>query len=226
MTAISSPILDERPGPDTAPLDHRKDAFLRARKHSARVRRLRIAVPALGVLAIALVVVGWGISTLNIPSIGLFDIAITDDGIAMDAPVLRGEDDDGRPYEVRAERAFQTLGDEPVVTMHALEGRLQLDETDWATLRAPFARLDSQTNQLAFEEGDVEITLSSGEEAFLGVATIDLENGTLLSDQPVRVLGRDMSLDAQGVEASEGGARFLFKGDVRMVVTPQQNEAP
>ena len=143
----------------------------------------------------------------------------------MDAPILRGEDNEGRPYELRAAEAFQSLSVDPVVLMRSLEGELTLDDNEQAFLQAPQARFDSETNIIRFEEGDVVIRLSSGGQAFLGVSTVNLENGTLQSDEPVRIANDDVTLNAGGVQGFDGGERLLFIKGVRMVFTPTQDGA-
>lgn len=184
---------------------------------------LRILLPATGVLSVLVVLGGWWFSTARIPSLQVSDVSVTDEGIAMDAPVLRGEDDEGRPYELRAQEAFQSLSANPTILMRMLEGELALDEEDSVTIRAPQARLDSETNILQFEEGGVDLRLLSGGQALLGVSLVDLENGTLRSDEPVQIINDEVTLNAGGIEGFDGGKRLLFTNGVRMVVTPTQD---
>ncbi len=186
---------------------------------------MRLLVPAVGVVSVVVVLAGWWFSTARVPNLAVTDVTVTDEGIAMDAPVLRGEDNEGRPYELRAAEAFQSLSVDPVVLMRSLEGVLTLDDNEQAFLRAPQARFDSETNVIRFEEGDVIIRLSSGGQAFLGVSTVNLENGTLQSDEPVRIANDDVTLNAGGVQGFDGGERLLFTKGVRMVFTPTQDGA-
>lgn len=220
MTAISSPTRERV----TAPAS-RADAFTAARRHSARVRALRLLVPAAGVVSVVVVLAGWWYSTATIPELAITDVTVTDEGIAMDAPVLRGEDDDGRPYELRAAEAFQSLSVNPVITMRQLEGEMTIDDGEQAIIVAPQARFDSETQLMVFEEGGVELRLSSGGQAFLGVSEVDLENGTLRSQEPVRIASDEVTLDAGGVQGFDGGERLLFTDGVRMVFTPAQDDA-
>lgn len=218
MTAISSPTRD----PVTAPAS-RADAFTAARRHSGRVRALRFIVPAAGVVSVAVVLLGWWYSTATVPDLDIADVTVTDEGIAMDAPVLRGEDEEGRPYELRAAEAFQSLSVDPVIIMRQLEGEITIDDDEQAFIVAPQARFDSGSQKLVFEEGGVELRLSSGGQAYLGVSEVDLENGTLRSQEPVRIANDEVILDAGGVQGFDGGERLLFTDGVRMVFTPARD---
>lgn len=187
------------------------------------MRALRFLVPAAGALSVVIVLAGWWYSTATIPDLAITDVTLTEEGIAMDAPVLRGEDEEGRPYELRAQEAFQSLSMNPVITMRMLEGELTIDDDERAMIRAPQARFDSETQIMAFEEGGVELRLSSGGEAFLGVSEVDLENGTLSSQEPVRIANDEVTLDAGGMQGFDGGERLLFTDGVRMVFTPARD---
>lgn len=224
MTATSLPTLEAGlPRRDGG----RAQAFAAARRHSALVRLLRWLLPGGAVLALLVSFAGWGLSLFALPDLQISDITLTEDGIAMDSPLLRGQDQDGRPYELRAQRAFQTVSANPVITMHELSGQIVLDdEGQSASITAPRARFDSETAIMTFPDGQVRLSLSSGGEALLGVASVDLEAGTLNSNQPVSILNDGVRLDAGGVEGFDGGARLLFTGGVRMVITPARNEEP
>lgn len=217
MTAISSPILD-----GARRSANRQAAFQAAQRHSRRVRRLRLLVPAAGVLAVILVIGTWWYSTARAPDLAITDVTVTADGIAMDAPVLRGEDDEGRPYTLRAREAYQTLSTNPVFTLRDLDGEMMLDDGEQVLLRAPQARFDSATGQAVFEEGQVELALSSGGQAFLGVTTVNLDEGTIASDNRVAVATGEVTLEAGGMQVFDAGGRLLFTGGVHMIVRPNQ----
>ena len=187
---------------------------------------MRRLVPAAGVLAVFAVVATWWYSTALAPELQITDVTVTADGIAMDAPVLRGEDDAGRPYVLQAVEAYQTLSTNPVFTLLDLTGEMMLDAGEQLVLRAPPARFDSATGMARFEEGQVEITLSSGGQAFLGVTEVDLDAGTISSDERVAVASGEVTLEAGGIQAFDAGERLLFTGGVRMVVRPTRQDGP
>lgn len=187
------------------------------------MRALRFLVPAAAVVSVVVVLLGWWYSTATVPELNIADVTVTDEGIAMDAPVLRGEDEDGHPYELRAAEAFQSLSVDPVIVMRQLEGEIVIDDDEQAFITAPQARFDSGTRLIVFEEGGVELRLSSGGQAYLGVSEVDLENGTLRSQEPVRIANDEVTLDAGGVQGFDGGERLLFTDGVRMVLTPAQD---
>lgn len=201
------------------------DAYRAAQRHSRRVRLLRWLLPSVAVAAVLVVIIGWGLSSLSLPDITVTDVSITEEGIAMDAPELRGQDQDGRPYELRAREAFQTVSANPVITMRMLEGEMAVDDNERVFITAPQARFDSETGIMVFEEGGVVVTLSSGGQAQLGVSAVDLENGALRSDEPAAIANDEVTLNSGGVQGFDGGRRLLFTGGVRMVFTPQSRSA-
>ncbi len=218
VTAISLPTLD-----NVAGNVRQTDSFLTAQRHSRLVRLLRIAVPASAAASVAIVLIGWWLSTARAPDLAITDVSITAEGIAMDAPVLRGEDNDGRPYELRAAQAVQSLSANPVISLQMLEGEIALDNDELARLTAPQARYDRETQTVAFEQGDLTIRITSGAEIRLGVTVVDLEKGTLSSEEAVRIFNNEVQLDAGALYGFDGGERLLFTDGVQMVFTPAQN---
>ncbi len=181
---------------------------------------MRLLVPAIAALSVVVVLGGWWFSTISVPDIRVAGISMSGDGIAMNAPVLRGEDKDGRPYVLRAQEALQSLGENPSVLMQSLEGELALNADDTASIRSPQAHFDGDSNLLFFEQGSVDVRLSSGGQALLGVTQVDLENGTMHTDEPVAITNDEVALTAGGLQGFDGGERLLFTGGVRMVITP------
>src|SRR3569623_1764937 len=109
--------------------------FVRAARHSRRVRWMRRAVPAV-VLSLALIV---GASVFNpfrllkkLP-IDLSKLSVSGTKITMDAPHLAGFLPDRRPYEVWAKAATQDVTDPTKVEM--LNIRAQVEMQDKSTLR-------------------------------------------------------------------------------------------
>lgn len=229
MTAISSPTPDFALGkPSLAPSieGDRATAFAAAQRHSKRVRLLRWLVPAIAVFAVVAASAGWLASVMFGSNVDLGEISLNDGRITMAAPVLRGEDEEGRAYELRARQASQNVSATPVVVLRDLEGQIALDAEETATLVAPQARFDSRASTLVFEEGGVAIDLTSGSSAQLGVTQLDLELGTMQTDQAVTIISESVTLRADAMEGFDRGQRLLFTGNVRLVFTPDGEEQP
>ena len=222
MTATSSPTPEAARGIQGQPPGDRSRAFAAARRHSSRVKLLRWLVPLGAVGAVIVALAGWVGSLFQLPDIDVGDVALSDGQIAMSAPVLRGEDQDGRPYELTAREAFQTVSADPVIVLRDLTGTMAISDDDEAVLTAPQARFDSAANRIFFDEGGVAVQLASGARVTLGYAEIDLDAGTLTSDEPVDVVNDEVRLQAQAVRGLDGGKRLLFTGQVRMVITPAE----
>lgn len=223
MTATSLPIAEasSRAGAGA----NRAHAFEAAKRHSNLVQRLRWAVPASAAFIILLAIASWGISRVNIGGFSIDGVTLSGGRIAMTTPVLRGLDQDGRPYEITAQRALQSVSANPEVTLRDVEALFGMDEDESATIQAPQARYDTDAATIDFDEGGVEVELSSGVSVWLGVAHLNVDDGTLKSDEPVRVESGELSLRATGLEAFDGGERIVFTGPVQVTLTPAASQS-
>lgn len=181
-------------------------------------------MPLSAAAAVVIAITGWIASLFTNVDLNIASVDVSGSRITMAQPILRGEDQDGRPYVLEAREAFQTVSANPIVDLRDLTGTIAISDDDAATVTAPQATFDSETNQIVFENGGVEVTLASGGTALLGVTQIDLEEGTLVTDEPVRVVQEQLELDAAGLDGFDGGTRLVFRGGVRMVLQPQAGE--
>ena len=96
---------------------HRRE-HARAVRHSRRVRFLRRAIPIAAVLAVVfLFALTWFNPFARYGGISIGPISVSGTRVVMDAPRLRGFQDETRPYEVTAEDASQDVREPHLVDL-------------------------------------------------------------------------------------------------------------
>jgi lipopolysaccharide export system protein LptC len=205
-----------------AALDPHQHAFLRARRHSRRVRLLRLALPALAVAAVlafaVLPLVRLAAVPITIAEIEPVDL--TDAAITMESAKLTGFNSDRRPYEVTANTARQSLQDPLAVQLGGLAARVGLDGDRWALLQAAEGIYRTSTQLLQLVRG-VQVNSSAGDNALLETAQIDLKGGRIVSDKPLTIRMGEATLAADRLDLSESGQSVVFEGRVVMVLKPK-----
>ena len=223
MTDYRDEITDDPPAPRLRynPKQTRGDgAFQKAQKHSRLVRRLRIVLPVIAVLAIGAV---WATARV-IPGdlaslVAMSGIDVKSNSVIMQHPHISGFEGTRRAYEVRADTATQNLDDPKVVTFHQIVGRFGLDQQGEATVNAAVGIYNGNNNTLRLSEGGNMRTTNGYAGAFAD-ADIDLGKGTLVSSKPVSFSSSDGSIHANGVTVTDRGKHLLFTNGVSVTFVP------
>ena len=196
-----------------------------AHRHSRRVRLLRKAVPA--IVAGALLVIAFA-SIFNpfrilakLP-LDMGKLAISGTKITMESPHLAGFTPDQRPYELWAKAATQDVADPAAVELSDMRAKIQMEDKSGLTLDARTGVFDTKSQVLKLHD-DIFLQSTTGYEARLSQAVVDMANGTVSSDYPVAVKLLDGTLDAQTLQITENGALVRFDGGVTMILI--RNEA-
>lgn len=194
--------------------------FARARRHSRLVRRLKIALP---LTAAIIVVVGVATTWLarSLPGdISVTGTSIEDGRVVMQDPRMSGVDSQERPYEMRAERAIQSLTGGGV-DLEKVTATLAVGDDTTADITAAAGFYDSETNQLRLTDG-IEVETSNGIAIRLATADIDLAAGTMQGAGPVEIDTPNQTIRSSSLTVSEGGKVLSFGGRVKMVIAPSQ----
>jgi lipopolysaccharide export system protein LptC len=193
--------------------------FAMAARHSRLVRVLRIAVPAAVALSMATII---GISIFNpfhMPKVPLSidNLVVSGSKITMESPHLSGyTTPDRRPYDIWAKAALQDLTDPDHVELRTLHSKVLMeDQSTVVTLDARTGLFDNKQQTLDLRK-DVFVQTSSGYEARLNQAFVDMNKGTVSSDDHVDVKLTNGTLSADRLRISEGGAVVRFEGNVVM----------
>ncbi|MCA1430009.1 MULTISPECIES: LPS export ABC transporter periplasmic protein LptC [unclassified Bradyrhizobium] len=193
--------------------------FASAARHSRLVRILRIAVPGAVVLSMAVIV---GVSIFNpfrmlMPKLSLDsgNLVVSGTKITMESPHLAGYTPDQRPYELWAKTATQDITDPDHVDLNDLRAKVLMEDKSTLFLDARTGRFDNKQQQLDLRK-DIFLRTSTGYEARLNSAFVDMGKGTVSSDERVDVKLTNGTLSADRLRITEGGEVIRFEGNVVM----------
>jgi lipopolysaccharide export system protein LptC len=193
--------------------------FAIAARHSRMVRILRIAVPAVVGLAMAGVV---AISIFNpfralmkqLP-VDMDNLVVSGSKITMEAPHMSGFTPDQRPYEVWAKTATQDLTDPDHVELKTVRAKVLQEDRSTVTMEARTGLFDTKAQLLDLRK-DIFLQSSTGYEARLSQALLDIGKGTVTSEEPVDVKLLNGTLTADKLRITEKGELVRFEGRVKM----------
>ena len=205
--------------------------FAIAARHSRMVRVLRIAVPGAVMLAMAGIV---AVSIFNpfrllLPKLplDLGNLVVSGTKITMESPHLSGYTPDQRPYELWAKTAIQDITDPDHVDLKKLRAKVLMEDQSTVTLDALNGLFDTKEQLLDLHK-DIFLQSSTGYEARLSSALVDIANGTVASDEPVDVKLLNGTLTADRLRITGGGEVVRFEGHVVMNIDklPAAESAP
>ncbi|MDA9430305.1 LPS export ABC transporter periplasmic protein LptC [Bradyrhizobium sp. CCBAU 51627] len=191
--------------------------FASAARHSRLVRILRIAVPATVAASIAAIVaVSTFLNPFKIPiKLDSGNLVVTGTKITMESPHLSGFTPDQRPYELWAKTATQDITDPDHVDLNDLRAKVLMEDRSTLLLDARTGRFDNKQQQLDLHK-DIFLRTSTGYEARLNSAFVDMNKGTVSSDERVDVKLTNGTLTADRLRITEGGDVIRFEGNVVM----------
>ena len=201
--------------------------FRAAARHSRLVRILRVAVPAAVVLALAAIVFvsafnKWRILIPKLP-VEIDNLVVSGTKITMENPHLAGFSADKRPYEMRAKAAIQDLTDPDHVELRVLRAKVMMEDRSNVTLDARTGFFDSKQQLLDLRK-DIFLQSSTGYEAKLSRALVDMSKGTVTSEERVDVKLLNGTLVADGLKIINSGEIVRFEGNVVMNLMLDQPE--
>jgi lipopolysaccharide export system protein LptC len=199
-------------------------AYAQARRHSAWVRRFKIAIPAGAVLASVLVIAASVFNPLARMGLTLGPVSISGTKVAMQTPRLTGFKKDSRPYEVTAKAAYQDIRKPNVIELKEMKARLVMDEAGSAAhLVSATGVFDTQKEWLELAD-DIRITTDKGEEALLKSASVDFKSGSVVSREPVKITMATGVVEAQGMQIADSGKKITFTGRVHATIKRHPGE--
>jgi lipopolysaccharide export system protein LptC len=198
--------------------------FAIAARHSRLVRILRVAVPAAVILSMTAVVL---IATFNpfrtilakLP-IDVGNLVVSGTKITMESPHLSGFSPDKRPYEMWAKTATQDVTDPDHVELGTLRAKMLMEDQSTVTVDARTGFFDTKTQMLDLRK-DVFLQTSTGYEARLTSALVNLADSSVVSDEPVDVKLTNGTLRSDRLRVTDNGAVAHFDGNVVMYLVPE-----
>jgi lipopolysaccharide export system protein LptC len=193
--------------------------FASAARHSRMVRVLRIAVPTTVVLAMASIV---AVSVFNpfrmlLPKlpVDIGNLVVSGTKITMESPHMAGFSTDRRPYELWAKAATQDLTDPDHVELSVIRAKVAMEDRSTVTLDARTGHYDSKQQILELRK-DIFLQSSTGYEAKLSQALLDINKGTVTSEERVDVKLLNGTLVADKLRILNSGEVVRFEGNVVM----------
>ncbi|KWV45773.1 LPS export ABC transporter periplasmic protein LptC [Bradyrhizobium macuxiense] len=193
--------------------------FAAAARHSRMVRILRIAVPTVVGLAMASII---SISVFNpfhdvIPKLPLEmdNLVVSGTKITMESPHISGFSTDGRPYEMWAKAAVQDVTDPDHVELKTIRAKVAMEDQSTVTMDARTGFFDNKQQLLDLRK-DIFLQSSTGYEARLTQAFVDMNKGTVTSDEHVDVKLLDGTLTSDKLRIYNNGELVRFEGNVVM----------
>lgn len=212
--SVSGPL---RPEPSRGGSRRLESAIESARRHSGRVRFLKLALPFVAVLMAGLF---FGQSYLASPATVAFsvdDTVIEGGRLVMSNPKLDGYTRDGRAYSMTAERAIQAIGEPSVIDLEGIDATLPTEDGRLAHVKSQSGTLDRNSNTLTFHS-EVTVRTDDGMTAVMRSAFVDIGSGRITGDENVSVRYEGTKVDAETVEISEDGAVMVFERRVRVEI--------
>ncbi len=205
--------------------------FAIAARHSRIVRALRVAVPAAVVLSMAAIIL---VSIFNpfrmlLPKlpVDMENLVVSGTKITMESPHMSGYTQDRRPYEVWAKTATQDVTDPDHVELKTLRAKVLMEDQSTVTLDALNGLMDTKQQLLDLHK-DIYLQTSTGYEAWLSQAFVDMVKGTVTSEEHVDVKWADGTVSADKLRITGGGEVVRFDGHVVMNIDklPPAESAP
>jgi lipopolysaccharide export system protein LptC len=205
--------------------------FAIAARHSRMVRVLRVAVPTAVVLAMATIIF---VSIFNpfrillhskLPAdADIGNLVVSGTKVTMESPHLSGYSTDQRPYELWAKTATQDLTDPDHVDLKTLRAKVLMEDQTTVTMDARNGLFDSKQQLLDLHK-DIFLQSSTGYEARLTQAFVDIGKGIVTSEEHVDVKLLNGTLTADKLRITGGGEVVRFEGNVVMNLDKLTDEA-
>src|SRR5271154_6269014 len=193
--------------------------FAIAARHSRMVRVLRVAVPATVILAMTMIIVTsiYNPFRMLLPKLPLDMGALVVSGtkITMESPHMAGYTTDQRPYEVWAKTATQDVTDPDHLDLTTIRAKLLAEDQSTITLVARTGLMDTKQQLLNLHK-DIFLQTSTGYEAQLSQAFIDMANGIVTSDEHVDVKLTNGTITSDRIKITGNGEVIRFEGNVVM----------
>jgi lipopolysaccharide export system protein LptC len=193
--------------------------FAVAARHSRIVRILRIAVPATVLLSMS-VIVGFAVFNpfrMLLPKlpVDMDNLVVSGTKVTMESPHLSGYTPDKRPYDVWAKAAIQDVTDPDHLELKILHGKMLMEDQSTLKLDAKKGFMNTKDQTLDLHD-DIFLQTSTGYEARLNQAFVDMAKGNVTSDQHVDVKMTNGTLTSDRLRITGGGDVVTFEGHVVM----------
>jgi len=145
----------------------------------------------------------------------LGNLVVSGTKVTMESPHLSGYTPDQRLYELWAKTAVQDLSDPDRVELNGLRSRILMRDGSTVALDASTGLYDNKAQTLDLRK-DILLKTTTGYEARLTEAFVDINRNTVDSDEHVDVKLTNGTLSSDRLHVTDGGAVVRFEGNVVM----------
>lgn len=132
-------------------------------------------------------------------------------------PRFKSRDDKSQPYEITADRAFQSAKDVNVVLLEQPEADITLSDGTYLSARAEKGVYRQKAENLILD-GEVTLFHDEGYEMTTARMLINMKNRKAISDRPVSGHGPAGTIQASGLQADSGANSLIFTGPAKLVL--------
>ena len=188
-------------------------AFRAAVRHSRHVRILRLAIP---ITAAVVLVAAAAFSSLFKPlrllasmPVDIGSMVVSGTKIMMHQPRLSGVTRDNRKYDMVAQAAAQDVTKPDMVELQGVHATMEMRDKVSFETTANGGLYNTKTEHLTLNQ-NVVVTSSSGYQAFLNEAVVDVRASKIVSEKPVEVKTATWTITANRMEVTESGDLVRF----------------
>lgn len=200
----------------TLPVSRRAKEQRHARRHTRRVKRLRVLLPVASA-AIATGLIAAAVVPKLFPLAAFAGLSLTADGLVMNEPRLAGHLGEGRRYEVVADRAVQSLLNPSRLSLEGLSADFDMGEGQRVTIAGHRARYDTNTEILEVD-GGVTINSSDGSTVSLAGATVDIAQRRVDSTGSIEIASPKGDIRAGALTVLDGGSLLRMTDGVSITI--------
>jgi lipopolysaccharide export system protein LptC len=186
--------------------------FRAARRHSRRVRILRVAIPLAVFVGVAFIALSTWFNPLRMLSrlpLSIGDVVVSGTKIKMENPKLSGFTKDAHRYDLTAGAAAQDLTRPGIIELQEINAAVEMENDGLMKLTAASGLFDTKSEILTLQR-NIVVTSSKGEKGLLEEAVVDTRNGNMVSEKPVTLYTADSVVKANRLEILQGGGLIRF----------------
>jgi lipopolysaccharide export system protein LptC len=154
--------------------------------------------------------------------VDLGSLVVSGSKIMMQQPRLAGFTPDNRRYDLTAQVAGQDLTKPDQVELQGIHATMEMQDKSVFETTAQSGLYDTKSEQLTLTQ-NIVVTSSSGYQALLSEATVDIRSGKITSEKPVEVKTATWIVNANRMEVGEAGSLMRFERGVSVTVLPEEN---
>lgn len=204
----------------------RAKAFRDAEQHSARVKLLRWLLPVAAVCVTGLYFLPSRIVVeVDGGEASVESIDISQGGLKMVNPRIKGVHAKQGVYDIRADHATQQIQNPDLITLNTISAELVSQKGEKTTFNAPSGIFHSKKEELTFDNG-VTIGGNAGFSGQLKTATAFFQTDKLISTDPVELGFMSSTIKAQSMTFYSGERRAIFEGGVKVHLERKPEGSP